>query len=65
LKDCCPVKPGDTARSDPKQGEFVVDFWGKVEKRSYWSIVAEGMARGANRGRGRDRGGREEQWRDT
>jgi hypothetical protein len=55
-KDCYLVKSGDTLRSDPKQGSFAVDFWGKGEKRSYCSVVAEGMAGRANRGRGRGRG---------
>jgi hypothetical protein len=29
LKDCHPVKVEDILRTDPKEGKFASDFWGK------------------------------------
>jgi hypothetical protein len=55
------VKLGDTPRADQKEGSFASDFWANGEKTSFRYSVIEGMASRPNRGRGRGRGGREEQ----
>jgi hypothetical protein len=60
--DCYPVKVEDMLRSDPKEGKFMEDCWGKGEKGSFRNILKGAMATHGNCGRGR--GGRfeEDQW---
>jgi hypothetical protein len=63
--DCFPVKRSDVLRSDPKQGTFVRDFWGRNGQRSFREVVLADMAGRGNRGRGRGRGSRGvNQWDD-